>query len=62
MTQEHLSRRARAWHAVRALFIPLYVLLNAIGVQLDRGERRIAGTRLTLPMNLLLSARRPTTG
>jgi SAM-dependent methyltransferase len=56
------------WHvpermALRMLFHPVfatfYLLVNAVGLALDTGERRYARSSLTLPMNLLVTARRP---
>lgn len=43
----------------RPLFATAYLLLNAFGLLLARAERRWAGDRATLPMNLTLTARRP---
>jgi SAM-dependent methyltransferase len=44
---------------VRPAFGALYLALNGVGGLLDRVERRLARSSLTLPMNLLLTARRP---
>jgi SAM-dependent methyltransferase len=43
-------------------FAGAYLLINGIGFLLDRAERRLARSSLTLPMNLLLVARRPSRG
>jgi SAM-dependent methyltransferase len=43
----------------RRLFSSSYLLLNASGVLLDWLERRHSRSEYTLPMNLLLTARRP---
>jgi SAM-dependent methyltransferase len=59
------------WHVpeklmLRRLFHPAfagtYFLINGIGFLLDRAEQRFARSSLTLPMNLLLVARRPLGG
>jgi SAM-dependent methyltransferase len=48
--------------ALRALFGPVYFLLNGLAHLLDRlDEREVHGTK-TLPMNLLLVARKPGDG
>jgi SAM-dependent methyltransferase len=42
---------------------PLFAAVNAIGMALDRAERRVTVTpTLTLPMNLTVSARKPSGG
>jgi SAM-dependent methyltransferase len=48
--------------AVRPLFAPLYVALNVVGALLDALERRQSRGDVTLPMNLLVTARRPNHG
>jgi SAM-dependent methyltransferase len=45
--------------AAGVAFAVVYVVLNAIAFALDRLDERQAGGTLTLPMNLLLTARRP---
>jgi SAM-dependent methyltransferase len=50
------ARLARLFHAA---FTGAYLAVNSAGAFLDRLERRYASGRYTLPMNLLLSARRP---
>ena len=62
-----VERRLFRWPAflrlpLRALFRPVYALLNAVGVALDRAERRSPNDPYTLPMNLLVTARRPAGG
>lgn len=44
---------------LRPLFVAGYFTVNVLGALLDRSERRRARSTLTLPMNLLVSARRP---
>ena len=57
------------WHvpetfALRRLLHPgfaaFYLMVNTVGLALDLAERRYARSSLTLPMNLLVTARRPT--
>ena len=62
-----VERRLFEWPApiripFRALFRTVYVALNALGVALDRVERRMPNDPYTLPMNLLVMARRPVNG
>jgi SAM-dependent methyltransferase len=56
------------WHVPRRLHLPtlsapafagLYLVINGLGLALDAAERRFARSSLTLPINLLLVARRP---
>jgi SAM-dependent methyltransferase len=54
--------RIRLPRVLRPLFAPLYVGLNGLGAALDALERREASGAVTLPMNLLLTARRPVDG
>lgn len=49
----------QAPRVVRPAFGAFYLALNGLGGLLDRIERRLARSSLTLPMNLLLTARRP---
>jgi SAM-dependent methyltransferase len=49
-------------HAARAAFSLLYLGLNGLASVLDALERRSAHGPLTLPMNLLLTARKPADG
>jgi SAM-dependent methyltransferase len=44
---------------VRPVFTGFYLVVNALGFLLDRVERRYVRSSATLPMNLLLTARRP---
>jgi SAM-dependent methyltransferase len=48
--------------AARAAFSLLYLALNGLASVLDALERRSAPDTLTLPMNLLLTARKPADG
>jgi SAM-dependent methyltransferase len=59
MGQWHVPQRLHLRRASAPLFAGLYLLVNGIGVLLDETERRFARSSLTLPMNLLLVARRP---
>lgn len=52
----HRARR------LRPLAPPAYLMLNAVGMALDRAEKRVSQTPFTLPMNLLITARRPQGG
>ena len=45
--------------AVRMLFAPLFLAMNVVAAALERLEERHAQGPMTLPMNLLLTARRP---
>jgi SAM-dependent methyltransferase len=51
--------RLRLPRVARPLFVPVYLALNGLGALLDRTERRQSTGMVTLPMNLLLTARRP---
>lgn len=55
MVEVHVPR------VVRPAFAAFYVAVNGVGGLLDRIERRLTRSSLTLPMNLLLTARRPGT-
>jgi SAM-dependent methyltransferase len=57
LRQASLPRWARA--VTRPLFAGAYLLVNAIGAAIERGERRRAADPIRLPMNLMLIARRP---
>jgi SAM-dependent methyltransferase len=59
MGQWHVPQRLYLRRASSPLFAGLYLLVNGTGVLLDAAERRFARSSLTLPMNLLLVARRP---
>ena len=54
------SARTRAPRPLRVVFPVLYLALNGCGSALDALERRAANGRTRLPMNLLVTARRPT--
>ena len=56
---ESALARGPARRPVRALFAGCYVLLNAIGAGLEFLDSRASRSGRTLPMNLLLTARRP---
>jgi len=43
----------------RPIFGIAYLMINAIGALLTQLERRVPNGTYTLPMNLLVSARRP---
>ena len=58
LAEERLAT-GRAGAAVRGLFGAAYLVLNGVGALAERGERRLARGATTLPMNLLLTARRP---
>lgn len=53
------SVKRRLPRAVRAAFPVLYLAVNGVGAVLDAAERRQGSGAMTLPMNLLLTARRP---
>jgi len=59
MIQWNLPDRRLLRLGVRPLFTGFYLLVNGVGFLLDRVERRHIGSLATLPMNLLLTARRP---
>jgi SAM-dependent methyltransferase len=46
---------------LRPLFVGAYLAINALGAALDRVERRTPPGSYVLPMNLMLTARRPGT-
>ena len=60
--EQHLARRFGGWRVLRGAFVPAQLVLNMLGVQLDRLERHLSHRRQILPMNLLLTARRPLAG
>jgi SAM-dependent methyltransferase len=62
MAESHVPERARLRRALHAGFAGLYLLVNGVGSLLDRTERRLARSALTLPMNLLITAKRPPRG
>jgi len=55
--EEHLPPAARL--ALRPLFVALYLLINGFGALLDRVERAGPQGANILPMNLMVTARRP---
>ena len=59
MAEWHVPERLGIRRAVHPAFAGLYLLVNGVGFVLDRVERRLARSTLTLPMNLLVTARRP---
>jgi SAM-dependent methyltransferase len=61
MGEWHVPEKIRR-RLLRPAFAGAYLLINGIGFLLDRTEQRFARSSLTLPMNLLLVARRPPGG
>jgi SAM-dependent methyltransferase len=59
MVQWNLPERPIRRRALSPAFATFYLLVNSAGLLLERAERRYARTSLTLPMNLLLTARLP---
>lgn len=59
--EQRLSRASSRAFA-RAFFASAYVALNGLGGALARLEERFAGGQVTLPMNLMVIARRPADG
>jgi SAM-dependent methyltransferase len=59
MSECHVPERLRLRKLLHPAFAGVYLLINGLGLLLDRTERRFARSSLTLPMNLLLVARRP---
>lgn len=62
MAEWHVPERFGLRRAFRPLFAGLYLLVNAVGLLLDRAERRFARSSMTLPMNLLVTAQRSADG
>jgi hypothetical protein len=62
MAEHHVPERLRLRQALHPAFAGVYLLVNGMGLALDRAERRLARSTLTLPMNLLITARRPAGG
>ena len=62
MAEFHVPERLRLRQALHPAFAGLYLVVNGVGFVLDRAERRFARSSLTLPMNLLVTARRPPRG
>jgi SAM-dependent methyltransferase len=59
MIQWNLPDRRPLRLGVRPVFTGFYLLVNALGLLLDWVERHYVRSAATLPMNLLLTARRP---
>jgi SAM-dependent methyltransferase len=59
MGEWHVPERLRLRRVLHPAFSCAYLAVNGIGYALDRAERRLARSRLTLPTNLLVTARRP---
>ena len=59
MVEWHVPERFAARRAARPAFAAFYLLVNSIGTAIDRAERRYARSSLALPMNLLVTAKRP---
>jgi SAM-dependent methyltransferase len=62
MAEWHVPERFRLRPVLHPAFAGVYLLVNGVGFVLDRAERRFARSSLTLPMNLLVTARRPPHG
>lgn len=59
MGEWHVPERFQLRRALHPAFAGLYLFVNGVGFVLDRVERRFARSSMTLPMNLLATARRP---
>ena len=59
MGEHHVPERLHLTRLAHPAFAALYLGINGLGFLLDRAEQRFAQSSLTLPMNLLLAARRP---
>ena len=57
--EKRALERLRPPRLVSSGFRLAYLLVNGVGLLLDRSERKHASGRFTLPMNLLVTARRP---
>lgn len=57
--EERLKARFPPLRFDQPLFATAYLVINGVGAILDAVERRFADSPLALPMNLLLTARRP---
>jgi SAM-dependent methyltransferase len=62
MAEYQVPDRLRLRRVVHPAFAGLYLLINGVGFVLDRAESRFARSSLTLPMNLLVTAKRPPDG
>jgi SAM-dependent methyltransferase len=58
-TQERLAARVVLRTLARPAYATLYVVINSIGLALEALDRRFVRGSYRLPMNLLISARRP---
>jgi SAM-dependent methyltransferase len=58
MVEWHVPERRILGRLLRPFFVALYLVVNGLGLVLDGAERRYARSSLTLPMNLLVTARR----
>jgi SAM-dependent methyltransferase len=59
MVEWHVPERLYLRRLLGPVFSGFYLIVNGLGFLLDRAERRPERSSLTLPMNLLLTARRP---
>jgi SAM-dependent methyltransferase len=59
LVEWHVPKRLTIDRLVRPLFALVYLTINGLGLLGDRIERRYARSERTLPMNLLVTARRP---
>jgi SAM-dependent methyltransferase len=59
MGEYHIPQSLQLQRLIHPGFAGLYLVINGLGFLLDRVEQRLARSSLTLPMNLLLVARRP---
>jgi SAM-dependent methyltransferase len=58
LAEQRANRRRMVGWLLRPAFLAAYALINCTGIVLDFAERRVARSDFTLPMNLLVSARR----
>jgi SAM-dependent methyltransferase len=59
MVEWHVTEKLALRRLLHPGFAALYLMVNAAGLAFDLAERRYARSSLTLPMNLLVTARRP---
>lgn len=59
---EQRARRLRPLRLLRPLFLSGYVVVNGLGLLLVKAEERYVIGTITLPMNLMLTARKPPAG
>jgi SAM-dependent methyltransferase len=62
MAEWHVPERLQLRRALHPAFAVLFLHDNGVGQSLDSAERRLARSSMTLPMNLLVTARRPGNG